>query len=447
VTAHPSPADVKALVRGGISKRQAKEVLAHLFGGCTECYAVLEPERHLAFGAGPGEATPETMEVYSDAIERTIAKVCRHDRYLQREKEKIPLAAEWLEREGLEAIFDPPPELSGLPLYEALLDKSWALRREEPADMVSYARGAAFIATTLNKRRFGKQRWFDFQARAWGELANAYRAADDLDKAGVAFERAFEFLRLGSGDNGVATRLHDLQASYFGTRRWFKLALKSLDAVHAFHMRNGNRHMAGRALVTKGLYTIYSGQPEKALKLLVTALSLIDEEIDPELASDAHQNHIRALIESGQFQEARKALFQNAARFKDFAGKINRIKIGWMRATIDAGLESFQSAELGFQKARRGLRAAGMDFHVALVSLEMSLLHLRQARTAEARKEASKAAKVFRKLKVHRELLVAMGVVQRSFEIGAANVTLLESVIEYVRRAEHDPGLRFEPRF
>lgn len=447
MTAHPSPADVKALVRGGISKPKAKEVLAHLFGGCKECYAVLEPERPLAFGAGPGEITPETTEVYSDAIERTIAEVCRHNRYLQKEKEKIPLAAEWLEREGLEAIFDPPPQLSGLPLYEALLDKSWALRREEPAEMVRYARGAALVATTLNKRRFGKLRWFDFQARAWGELANAHRAADHLDEAGEMFDRAFEHFRHGTGDKFIEVRLHDLQASYYGTRRWFKLALKSLDVVYAIHTRNGDSYLAGRALVSKALYTIYSGQPESALPFLDQAQSMIDEARDPQLACDAMQNRLLALVEARLFPEARKVLFLNTTRFQELAGGINQIKLEWLKARIDAGLGSLTSAELTFLEVRRGFEAAGMGFATALVTLELALVHLRQGQAGEARKEAIEAGEVFRKLKVHRELLVAMGVVQRCFGIGAATVTLLESVIEYARRAEHDPGLRFEPRF
>ena len=156
---------------------------------------------------------------------------------------------------------------------------------------------------------------------------------------------------------------------------------------------------------------------------------------------------IWALVQTGQFQEARKAMFRNAARFKAFAGTIAQIKIEWARASIDAGLGAFPSAETGFLKARRGLEAAGMGFATALISLELSLLHLRQNRVGDARKEATGAAKVFRRLGVHRELLVALGVVQRSFELGIATVPLLESAVEYARRAEHDPGLRFEPRF
>ena len=447
MTAHPSPDELKALVRGGISKRKAKEVLVHLFGGCEECFAVVEPELSLAFGAGPAEVTPEAVEAYSDPVERAIAKACRHQRYLQKEHEKVPHAAEVLEREGLEVVFAPHPGLSGLALYEALLEKSWALRREKPAEMVRYARGAAFVATTLDKRRLGKRRWSDLQARAWGELANAHRAADNLDEAGVVFDRAFELFRSGTGDKVLEARLHDLQASYYGTRRWFKLALKSLDAVHAIHIRNGNPHLAGRALLSKALYTIYSGQPESALPLLDQALTMIDEARDPQLACDVTQNRLLALVDSRRFPEARKVLFLNAARFQELAGSINQLKIEGMKARIDAGLGSLISAEQIFLAVRRGFEAAGMGFHAALVSLELSLIHMRQGRLAEARKEATEAGEVFRSLGVHRELLVALGVVQRSFEIGIATVPLLESVVEYARRAEHDPELRFEPRF
>ena len=447
MTAHPSPTDLKALVRGGISKRRARRVLVHLFRGCKECLAVVEPELPLAFGAGPAEATPEAMELYSEPVEQAIAKVSWYARYLQTEQQKVPKAAELLEQEGLEAIFDLPPEFSGLALYEALLAKSWALRRESPAEMVAYARGAVLVAETLDKRRLGKRRWFDLQARAWGELANAHRAANNLDKAGELFDQAFEHFRHGTGDKTIEVRLHDLQASYYGTRRWFKLALKSLDAVHAIHTRNGDLRLAGRALISKALYTIYSGEPRSALPLLDEALAMINETHDPQLVCDAVQNRLLALVESGLFPEARKVLFLNSTRFQEFAGGINQIKIEWLKARIDAGLGSLTSAELTFLEVRRGFEAAGMSFSIALVTLELSLIHLRQGRLAESRKEATDAGKVFRRLGVHRELLVAMGVVQRSFEIGAATVTLLESVVEYARRAEYDPGLQFEPRF
>jgi tetratricopeptide (TPR) repeat protein len=447
VAAHPSPTEIQALVRGGISKRRSKQVLVHIFRGCKECLAILKPELPFAFGAGPGEVTPETMAPYSEPVERAIAKVSRKARYLQKEQRQIPQAAEWLGQEGLEDVFAPPPRLSRLAFYEALLEKSWALRRESPKEMVRYARAAALVATTLDKRWLGKKRWFDLSARAWGELANAYRAADDLDKAGEAFDRAFELLRCGTGDKTIEARLHDLQASYYGTRRWFKLALKSLDAVHALHVRKGDSQRAGRALIKKALYTIYSGQPELALSLLDEALAMIDEERDPELTCDAMHNRLLALVDARRFPEARKVLFLNGVRFKAVAGKIHRLKIDGLRARIDAGMGSLTSAEHLFLKVRQGMEAAGMGFHAALISLELSLIYKRQGRIAESRKEATEAAEVFRTLGVHRELLVALGVVQRSFEVGLATVPLLESLVEYVRRAEHDPGLRFEPRF
>lgn len=447
MTAHPSPAEIKGLVLGGISKRKAKEVLRHLLGGCKECHAVLEPELPLAFGAGPAEATPEAMQAYADPIDRAIAKACWYARYLQKEQQKVPQAAELLEKEGIEAIFDLPSEFSGLALYEALLAKSWALRRESPVDMVAYARGAVLVAETLDKRRVGKRRWFDLQARAWGELANAHRAADKLDTAGELFDQAFENFRQGTGDETIEVRLHDLQASYYGTRRWFKLALKSLDAVHATHVRKGDSHLAGRALVSKGIYTIYSGEPEAAIPLLDEALSIISEDQDPQLFCDALHNRLLALVDCGCFPEARRLLFQHSGRFQTFSGRINLIRINGLRARIDLGMGALDSAERGFLEVKQAMKEIGKDFYGALVTLELALVHMQQGQSGQARKEATEAGEVFRKLKVHRELLVAMGVVQRIFEIGAATVTLLESVVEYARRAEHDPELRFEPRF
>lgn len=447
MAAHPSPTEIQALVRGGISKRRSKQVLVHIFRGCRECLAILKPELPFAFGAGPGEVTPETMAPYSEPVERAIAKACRQARYLQEERRQIPHAAEWLDQEGLEDIFAPPPGLSVLAHYEALLEKSCALRRESPGEMVRHAQAACLVAKTLDKRRLGKRRWFDLNARAWGELANAYRVADDLDKAGEAFGRAFDLLRSGTGDKSFEFRLHDLQASYYGTRRWFELALKSLDAVHAFHSRNGDSHRAGRALVKKALYTIYSGQPELALPLLDEALVMIDESRDPHLVCDALHNRLLAFVESRRYPEARKVLFLNSARFRNLAGSLNHLRIEWLQARIDAGLGSLTSAEKVFLKVRQGMEAAGMGFHAALVSLELSLVYKRQARAGEAYREATQAAKVFRRLGVHRELLVALGAVQRSFKLGMATVPLLESLVEYARQAEHDPGLRFEPRF
>src|SRR5436305_9590873 len=84
---------------------------------------------------------------------------------------------------GLAALLDAPPELSGITLFEALLERSWALRHEDPVQMVQLTRAAALQATHFDEGEIGTREAADLRCRAWTELANAYRVADELDRA------------------------------------------------------------------------------------------------------------------------------------------------------------------------------------------------------------------------------------------------------------------------
>ena len=88
------------------------------------------------------------------------------------------------------------------------------------------------------------------------------------------------------------------------------------------------------------------------------------------------------------------------------------------------------------------------DFELSgdAVSLDQALSLMRRGRTSEARDLALEAAETFRTLEVERETLSAMLFLRESFVLGVAKTTLLEDVIDYLRRAEHDPEARFNPR-
>jgi tetratricopeptide (TPR) repeat protein len=337
--------------------------------------------------------------------------------------------------------------LEGFALYEALLERSWSLRHENPAAMVRLAKMATLVASGLSIQRYGR-RLADFEARAWGELANAYRVTDDLEEAGEAFERAFEHLARGTGDEWLQARLYDLQASYFGSRRWFGLALGALDVVHAIHQRRGDRHLAGRALISKGIYTDYQGHPLEAVTLFREGLSGIDEEADPDLAFTARYNQAVCMLECGRFREARTTLWP-LLRERSASGRINRLKALWVKGRVDLGLGELDRAGQALLEARTGFEEAGMGFAAALVSLELALVWLRQDRAAQAWEVVQEAGKVFERLQVHREVLAAVMILQRSIQLGKATVGLVESVVQFARQAQvHlDPDARFVPRF
>ena len=64
--------------------------------------------------------------------------------------------------------------------------------------MVSLSKAACLAADSLDFRRYGRKVVADLRARAWAELANAYRICDDLELAGPAYARARELVHAGT---------------------------------------------------------------------------------------------------------------------------------------------------------------------------------------------------------------------------------------------------------
>jgi len=89
---------------------------------------------------------------------------------------------------------------------------------------------------------------------------------------------------------------------------------------------------------------------------------------------------------------------------------------------------------------------AEQSFLMALVALDIALSLLHRGKTEEARDTVLDAAETFRRLDIEREMLVAVRFLQQAFSLGLARITLLEDVIAFLRRAEHDPEAKFEPR-
>jgi tetratricopeptide (TPR) repeat protein len=313
--------------------------------------------------------------------------------------------------------------------------------------MVSLARAATDVAGRLDPSLYGFLQVADWQARAWGELANALRVADDLDEAERAFGVAFEFFRKGSEDSFLKVHLYDLHASFLGTRRQFGLAFSVLDIVLSLYLELGDRHLAGRALIKKAVYTHYSGQPDVAIQLSDQGLSLLEKGREPELSFLAAHNKIWYLVACGRFRKAKKELFLHRSDFQNLEGSINHLKLRWLQAQVGAGLNEWKSAEAALLEVSEGFEAAGMGFHAALASLDLSLLWMRLGRLREAEDLGMDAADVFLALGIHREALGCVMILRDAFEKRKATVVLLEGVIEFLRRSQIDPDARFIPRF
>src|SRR5262249_48938238 len=154
---------------------------------------------------------------------------------------------------------------------DVLLRASNALRRDYPAEMVHLAEIAVAasrlvpfppVAPTQARRHGVLKRFKDLESRACAELANAYRVADKLPRAELALNRAFGCFHVGTGDPLLLARLNDVAASLYASQRRFNEAFSCVTQAYSIFRSSGDRHSAGRVLISAGVFSRWAGNPE-----------------------------------------------------------------------------------------------------------------------------------------------------------------------------------------
>jgi tetratricopeptide (TPR) repeat protein len=306
--------------------------------------------------------------------------------------------------------------------------------------MVVIAEWARVLAERLDPETLGHEAVADLRCRAWMELGNAHRVADDLPSAEEALGQATYLYLQGSQDDLLAARLFDIYGSLLGHRRHFDLAATAHDIVFAIYHRYGDYHLAGRALISKGLYVGYNGNSAQSVQLIERGLLLIDEERDPRLFLIALHNQARAFMDGGQLRDARMALWKLKARGLGFDGRLNELKIRWLEGQINAGLGELDRAEAALQEVMLGFEEAGLPYKAALAGLELGLILFRRGRADEAIQEVLAAVHVFQSLGIAREVNASVLLLRKAIDWEVLNIELLEYVIGQLRRADGGRG-------
>jgi len=438
---HPTPEELTALAQGDLPPRRALEVTLHLVDGCPSCHPVVLPalDRHAAGGTG------ETGS-YDGVVQRVFQTARRQREFHGQERHHVREIVAELAAGGPETLAEIQRRESGAPLVEALLERGWSLRWKDPSATVEHTRLAIEAAADLDLGPEGATRVADLRCRAWAEYGNALRITDDLDGAQEAFDTALGYWTASTLDETLFARYLDLRASLHRARRELSQAHAALAVASSIYLRYGQRHLAGRILLSQAIFASAAGEDEVALYLVAQCLSLLDEHLDPELVATAQYNKIWFLADCGRYDEARKLLFLNRGRLLRAEGRVPALKLRWVEGRIDAGRGQLARAEAAFRETREGFEALGLGYQAALATLDLATAVLRQGQAAEARGLVLEAAEAFTALRIHREMLMAVLYLKETFTCGAAEVPLLEEVAAFLRRAEHDASARFEPR-
>jgi tetratricopeptide (TPR) repeat protein len=442
VNDHPSPEELEGVAWNRVPPGRVREILLHILNGCGPCKAALAPHFGALLGLAEPPApvlTPQEDERYDAAVGRAYSTVLARAREM-REARQREVAAD----AGFEASPRVPEPLQGVPLFESLLQQSWALRHESPAEMVRLAERARGLAESMRLSDLPPQTLADLQCRAWIELGNAYRVADDLAAAERALGQATERYLEGTQDELLAARLFSVQASLLSDGRRFNLAETALDLVIGIHQRRNDSHEAGRALLQKGMVLGYQGRPEEALQLITRGLEGLDEERDPRLVHLALHNQALFMLDTGQLREARIALWQARARGLDPGGRVNELKVRWLEGRINLALGELERAEAAFREVKLGFAGSRLVYKAALTGLELGAVLLRQEDAEAAAEEILAAADIFMSLGIGREASASVLLLRRAAEQRIVDAALIDYVAGVLRRNEDAAEVRAE---
>src|SRR5262249_17857646 len=150
------------------------------------------------------------------------------------------------------------------------------------------------------------------------------------------------------------------------------------DIAYALYVDHGDRHRGARALISKGIYTGYSGEPEEALHLLDRGLRMIDHRREPALVAQAIHAIMRFKVDLGEYTFARGLLGQLRWLYKLYGGKMDFLKLRWLEGQTAAGLGELPKAEKALTEVRAEMAKDGLTFKAALAGLDLAAVWFRQ---------------------------------------------------------------------
>lgn len=306
----------------------------------------------------------------------------------------------------------------------------------ELAELALHAARHALDPPTWNSR---------LQGYAWAFLGNARRVANDLPAADEAFARAWDLWRAGapSEDEFLPEwRLLDLEASLRRDQRRFAEALALLD--RAFAASRGSEAVAGRILLNKGSVLEQMGATEDAVATLLEAAPWVEASGNLRLVFALRFETAKGLCHLRRSPEVAGLLPIIRELAIKLGNELDLVRVLWLEARVFAGQGAFQEAVSTFEQVRREFSVRGLAYDFALVSLELAVLWLAQERVDEVKALARQMLWIFQAQRVHREALVALRLFRKAAEKEELTLEMARRLVEYLYRAQRDPGLRFE---
>ncbi|HVG07124.1 MAG TPA: hypothetical protein VNM67_05420 [Thermoanaerobaculia bacterium] len=429
-----SDLDVAAFLTGELAAGDLHRVTRHLLGGCAECRS------RLTAAAAPA---PELEKVYDACITRARRAVRRLEPRLQRDKERRESGVSMLRERTFGELTWPEYRSFQMVHVEVLLQLAFELRYRDPREMLRLAKAARFaVEETGHPVRYGEALHFDLRARVWAELGNAYRVNEGFQEAEEALETARSLCEQGTGDPKLAARIDDLEASLRKDQRWLDEASRLLGRVYRAYLKIGERHLAGRAMMSRGIILEIDKKPREAIRCHRKAIALMDAARDAQLVAAAHHCLLNALVGAASYVEAGKLLLASDLRRKFAGDPLNLLRLRWVEAKILAGRGRLKDAEMVLAEVRYGFLEHKLAYVAAVAGLDQAEVMLRQGK--EIHRLAGDILARFEEHAVDPQAVQALMLYEVLCANQVATVRATRTVRDYIEQVQDNPGRRFD---
>jgi hypothetical protein len=325
-------------------------------------------------------------------------------------------------------------------LVEFAVAESLLLAPNHPREAQGWAKLAVRIAELVP----GSEAWrWRLQGYAGIALTNAYRVCNDLPAARATRLRARQLWEAGEpGDPGLLNRalLPCIEAALLRADRELPQALGKI--AEALALDNGE--LRGKIFLTKASIHHALDEPAGTAAAILEASPLLDADREPRLAWCAAYDLVVALTGLGRAEEARLRLPEVRRLAERLGGELDGARVTWLEAKIHDGLGNLEAARAGFEQVRSTFQKPELSYDFALVSVDLSLVLLKQGETGRVRAIAEEMAFIFQSQQVHSQALAALLIFCEAAKREAATVELARQVARFLYRAQGDPELKFE---
>ena len=313
-------------------------------------------------------------------------------------------------------------------LCQLALDRGFEMGAQDPPEADGMISLAVAIADLLVADEHSEGVVRDLGAKSYAYLGNIRRIRSDLPGSASAFEIARRNWAEGTGSLTDEAVICDLEAALLSEKRQFGEALAMLDrAIERFALE-GSTHLEGRTWFSKADVLGSKGEFGKAIEALEKGIALVDPEAEPRLALLAKHNLLVYLREEGRLEEIASLYPETREIHKRLGNAVDLTRFKWLEGQIAVDSDRLIDAEESFLEVKRFFVDKGMAHDVALVSLDLALVYLRQGRLGELKALASEMLTIFSSLKIHQETLAALAFCRKALEVEKMTVAFVNEL-------------------